>query len=360
MNQSVGMMKKGMFNDLLSYEITIQRPSEEIVKKIQNLSGLLDSSPVSPNWRSVEKKPELYIQRRGFRNDSFQSLPQLSSPLKKSSSSDSIASRDTASPHVKTPQTTPSFTKYVSKYKNTEAQVKDTILNTIILSKLNKFSASTYDEIREFLYQILGTSNEVSSSEKDNIEEFVKEFMNMVFKKAASEEIFCPLYAKLLGEISKDFPIIIDEMNKLHENYLTIFEECDDESKMDYDAFVIKNREKKYRQGYSQFLSELTSLRILSSSKLITIYNKIIQQLVIQGKLENKTVFNDEYVDCLLRITKVLRHRKEDFFVEIRKSLLVPVNEVVDSIQNNKELYKSISIKTKFLLLNIQDYLKGI
>ena len=302
----------------------------------------------------------MYIQRRGFRNDSFQSLPQLSSPLKKSSSSDSIASRDTASPHIKTPQTTQSFTKYVSKYKNTEAQVKDTILNTIILSKLNKFSASTYDEIREFLYQILGTSNEVSSSEKDNIEEFVKEFMNMVFKKAASEEIFCPLYAKLLGEISKDFPIIIDEMNKLHENYLTIFEECDDENKVDYDAFIIKNREKKYRQGYSQFLSELTSLRILSSSKLIIIYNKIIQQLLIQGKLDNKTVLNDEYVDCLLRITKVLRHRKEEFFVEIRKSLLVPVNELVDSIQNNKELYKSISIKTKFLLLNIQDYLKGI
>jgi hypothetical protein len=354
--------KKGIFNELLSYELTVQKPSEETIKKIQNLSGLLDSNPVSPNWRNAEKKPELYIQRRGFRNDSFQSIPSLSSPLKKTASSDSIASRGGSSPQpqVKTPQTTPSFTKYVSKYKNSEAQVKDTILNTIILSKLNKFSASTYDEIREFLYQILGNSNEVSSSEKENIESFVKEFMNMVFKKAASEEIFCPLYAKLLGEISKDFPIIIDEMNKLHENYLGIFEECDDESKMDYDAFVIKNREKKYRQGYSQFLSELTSLRILSSSKLITIYNKIIQQLLIQGKLENKTVLNDEYIDCLLRITKVLRHRKEAFFVEIRKNLLVPVNDVVDNIQNNRQLYKSISVKSKFLLLNIQDYLKGI
>jgi len=353
--------KKGIFNELLSYELTIQRPSEETVKKIQNLSGLLDSNPVSPNWRNVDKKPELYIQRRGFRNDSFQSLPSLSSPIKKIASSDSITNINrSASPQVKPAQTTPTFTKYVSKYKNSEAQVKDTILNTIILSKLNKFSTSTYDEIREFLYQILGNSNEVSGSEKDNIEDFVKEFMNMVFKKAASEEIFCPLYAKLLGEISKDFPIIIDEMNKLHENYLAIFEECDDESKMDYDAFVLKNREKKYRQGYSQFLSELTSLRILSSSKLITIYNKIIQQLLIQGKLENKTVLNDEYIDCLLRITKVLRHRKEDFFVEIRKNLLVPVNDVVDNIQNNKEIYKSISIKSKFLLLNIQDYLKGI
>ena len=360
MNQNI-VMKKGIFNELLSYELTVQRPLEDIVKKIQNLSGLLDSNPISPNWRSLEKKPELYLQNKGFRNNSFQSLPSLSSPLKKISSSDSISNRSGQSTPLtsKTPQPTHQFTKYVSKYKNSEAQVKDTILNTIILSKLNKFSASTYDEIREFLYQILGTSKEVSSAEKDNIEEFVKEFMNMVFKKAASEEIFCPLYARLLGEISKDFPIIIDEMNKLHENYLSIFEECDDESKMDYDAFVIKNREKKYRQGYSQFLSELTSLRILSSSKLITIYNKIIEQLLIQGKLDNKTVLIDEYIDCLLRITKVLRHRKEDFFVEIRKELLVPINGVVDNIQN-KEIYKSISIKSKFLMLNIQDYLKGI
>jgi hypothetical protein len=92
---------------------------------------------------------------------------------------------------------------------------------------------------------------------------------------------------------------------------------------------------------------------------LITIYNKIIEQLLIQGKLDNKTVLIDEYIDCLLRITKVLRHRKEDFFVEIRKELLVPINGVVDNIQN-KEIYKSISIKSKFLMLNIQDYLKGI
>ena len=353
------MIKKGFFNELLSFEATMASPSESVKLKIQNLSGLLDLHSVSPNWRNVEKKPENSSYRKTFRNDSFQSLPSLSSPLKNSprstplhnsASSDSLASRSS----VKSAQPSPSFTKYVSKYKSSETHVKDTILNTIILSKLNKFSESTYDEIRDFLYQILGSSDTKES------EEFVKEFMNLVFKKAASEEIFCPLYAKLLGEISEKFPIILVEMNKLHENYLTIFDECSEEDSKDYDAFVIKNREKKYRQGYSQFLSELTSLRILSADKLILTYDKIITQLVIQGKQENKIVLTDEYIDCLQRITKVLRHREEPFFKEIRNTLLKTVNSNVDIIQKEKELYKSISNKSRFLLLNIQDYLKGI
>jgi hypothetical protein len=286
-------------------------------------------------------------QRRTFRNDSFQSLPSLASPNK-----NSINHSSSSTPKSINSSSSPSFVKYVSKYKNSEAQVKDTILNTIILSKLNKFSSSTYEEIRDFLYQILGSSDTKES------EEFVKEFMNLVFKKAASEEIFCPLYAKLLGEISEKFPIIINEMNKLHENYLAIFQECSEDELKDYDSFVIKNREKKYRQGYSQFLSELTSLRILSANKLIITYNIIIEQLLIQGKLENKTMLTDEYIDCLQRITKVLRHREEQFFKDIRAKLLETINLTIETIK--KESYKSISNKSRFLLLNIQDYLKGI
>jgi hypothetical protein len=354
MIQTLGMAKKGFFIELLSFEATIASPSEAVKLKIQNLSGLLDLHSVSPNWRNVEKKPENSTYRKTFRNDSFQSLPSLSSPLKNSSrnstSSESLTSRSTP----KSSQPSPSFTKYVSKYKNSEAQVKDTILNTIILSKLNKFSSNTYDDIRDFLYQILGSTDTKES------EEFIKEFMNLVFKKAVSEEIFCPLYAKLLGDISEKFPIILDEMNKLHENYIQIFDECAEDETSDYDSFVIKNREKKYRQGYSQFLSELTSLRILSASKLITTYNKIIEQLLIQGKQENKTALTDEYIDCLQRITKVLRQREEPFFKDIRNKLFDTVNLSINDIQLEKEKYKSISNKSRFLLLNIQDYLKGI
>ena len=100
----------------------------------------------------------------------------------------------------------------------------------------------------------------------------MKDFIQLVFKKATSEEIFCPLYAKLLAESSQKYPIILDEMNKLHENYTSIFNEEDDNESNDYQTFVSKNVEKKYRLGYSQFLSELTLLQILPPEKLKTIF----------------------------------------------------------------------------------------
>lgn len=350
MTLNIGMVKKGFFLELLSLEATSCRPSEEVIKKIQSLSGLLDVKSVSPNWRNgTDKKVETYLSKKPYRNDSFQSLPSLSSPINKSKSNENFNGKGS-------PQ---QFTKYVSKFKNSDNQVKDTILNTIILSKLNKFSESTYNDIRDFLCQILGSSNTVSGVEKEKIEDFVKEFMNLVFKKAASEEIFCPLYAKLLGEISVEFPIILDEMNKLHKNYLMIFDECDENQSKDYDAFVENNKEKKYRQGYSQFLSELASIGVLQSDKLVATYTKILDQILIQGKQDNKLVIMDEYIDCLLRITKVLRHRQETFFVDIRTILLDRLNLIINEIHNDKVAFKSLSNKSRFLIMNIQDYLNG-
>ena len=341
-------------------ESTTCRPSEDVIKKIASLSGLLESHGVSPHWRNNERKPDIRVQRfNSPRVDSFQSLP-------------SINTTKTSSPGFKNSKSTGSFesisgsrtpTKYVSKYKSSEAHVEDKILNTIILSKLNKFSSSTYDEIRDFLFQILGSQDATklqSTEEKNNTEEFVKEFMSLVFKKAASEEIFCPLYAKLLTEISEKYPIILDEMNKLHENYLEIFEECDESMSRNYDEFIQKNREKKYRQGYSQFLAELTSLKILSVDKLMLIYNKIFTQILINGKQENKVVLIEQYIDCILRITKVLRNKPEQFYVDIRKNLLVNIETPFNEITNNKSVFISVSPKSRFLLMDIQDYLKGL
>lgn len=333
-------------SDLLNLESTVRKPDDAVCVKIQNLKGLLDfNTSTSPNWRNNDTQRP-FISIKNNRNDSFQSLPQ-SSP---SHSSPSQLSSSYSSPSL--PRT--SNGRYVSKYKNSEKQVEDKILNTIILSKLNKFSVSTYDEIKEFLFQILGSSDNSSANE------FVKEFMNLVFKKAASEEIFCPLYAKLLGDISSSFPIILDEMNKLFENYLEIFEECDETKVENYDLFLIKNREKKYRQGYSQFLAELTSFRILSEDKLIKIFKIISEQIELQGKSDNKITLNEQYIDCLLRITKVLRNKTEPFFVNIRSKLYNIVNNTYNTIDNNKNIYKSLSPKSKFLLMDILDYLNGL
>ena len=52
----------------------------------------------------------------------------------------------------------------------------------------------------------------------------IKCFMKLVFEKAASEEIFCPLYAKLISELSIAYPILLSEMENLYTQYLQIFD----------------------------------------------------------------------------------------------------------------------------------------
>ena len=92
--------------------------------------------------------------------------------------------------------------------------------------------------------------------------------------------------------------------------------------------------------------------------KLVAIFEIIMKQIVIQGATLNKNTLNEEYIDCLLHITKVLKGRQEPFFIDIRKRLLFIVDESIKEIQNNKEIFVSISNKSRFLLLNIKDYLQ--
>ena len=239
--------------------------------------------------------------------------------------------------------------KYQSKFKNSSSPVEDTILNTIILNKLNKFSQSTYKEIKEFLYQIL------DSGQVD----FIKDFMNLVFKKAASEEIFCGLYAKLLSELRVTYPVITKEMEQLFESYLIIFEEIDESKNDDYKLFVERNIEKKYRLGYSQFLAELTMLEAVDLESLKKTFKILIENIETLGKTSLRANEIQESCDCLLRMSRVLDKRYGIFFIKTRKMLYEMIKEDLEQILNSdKSAYSGITPKARFALMDIQDILK--
>ena len=239
--------------------------------------------------------------------------------------------------------------KYQSKFKNSSSPVEDTILNTIILNKLNKFSLSTYKEIKEFLYQIL------DSGQVD----FIKDFMNLVFKKAASEEIFCGLYAKLLSELRVTYPVITKEMEQLFESYLIIFEEIDESKNDDYKLFVERNIEKKYRLGYSQFLAELTMLEAVDLESLKKTFKILIENIETLGKTSLRGNEIQESCDCLLRMSRVLDKRNGIFFIKTRKMLYEMIQEDLEQILNSdKSAYSGITPKARFALMDIQDILK--
>lgn len=190
--------------------------------------------------------------------------------------------------------------KYVSRFRKESDNVEDIILNKILLGKLNKFSSSNYGEIKEFITHII-----------DNGEtEMIKCFMKLVFEKAASEEMFCPLYARLLSELSAKYPILLDEMKNLYSHYMAIFEEVPsavDPSDQSYQDLCQRNVEKKYRRGYSQFLAELIKYNVIDMDVFMKTVSTIIHQVELNLTNKESVKLIEEYADCLMKVIKAIK-----------------------------------------------------
>jgi len=186
--------------------------------------------------------------------------------------------------------------KYVSKFKKSSEKVEDTILNTILLGKLNKFSQPNYNEIKEFITHIIDNGQT----------EMIKCFMKLVFEKAASEEVFCPLYAKLLSELSIQYPVLLTEMANLYTQYMEIFDEVEESSSTSYNEMCKRNVEKKYRRGYSQFLAELIKHDVIDADTFMKSIDKIIGQVELKRTDKDSIKLNEEFADCLMKIMKAI------------------------------------------------------
>lgn len=253
--------------------------------------------------------------------------------------------------------------KYVSKFKKNAEKVEDTILNTIILGKLNKFSELNYDEIKEFITHI------IDSGETD----MIKCFMKLVFEKAASEEIFCPLYAKLLGQLSARYPILLTEMANLYSQYMEIFEEIEEDNATNYNEVCKRNVEKKYRRGYSQFLAELIKHDVIDIDVFMKTVVKIITQVELNKMRKEYSKLNEEYADCLMKIMKAIRENEKeeeqepliyqdsddesenDKIEQIRTMLKGDVYKRIAPLTIRTVEYVGISNKTRFTFLDIYE-----
>jgi hypothetical protein len=237
--------------------------------------------------------------------------------------------------------------KYVSRFKSAAAEpVESTIVNTIILNKLNKFSPANYDECKEFLMEILG------SGETD----FLSDFMRLVFRKAAAEETFCPLYAQLLSDLSAGYPFLLDEMATLYTKFLDIFQEVDEGACADMEEFIQKNKEKKYRKGYAQFLAELLKFNIADQVAFSNTLRQIIGQIDTLSRVEDKSNTLEEYSDCLLCILNALKGRNTAAAKAIRESAL----EQLMPLTVRSAERPSLTNRIRFTILNATDSLKAV
>ena len=344
---------------LIGQQGQVSRPTNSICGVIANLKDLCEvGGGAVQGWRggSGGASPEPGSpfrfhgepRRMNFRGGA--GAPDT--PLSRVQSGKSIATSDSASSPTYSATPPAPIAKYQSRFKNSSAPVESKILNNIILSKLNKFSAKTYDEIRDFLYQILG------SGEPD-LQEMIRDFMRLVFRKAASEEVFCPLYAKLLCEISARYSVILSEMQALQLNYLDIFDDVAETGNADYNTFVESQKDKQYRRGYSQFLAELIGQEILDFDLLKKVFQRILANMVAFGKMEDKKTLLEEYADCLGKMSKVLKGKRAATWVRARAALFEDNQVQLTDLVENYKVYPSETSKARFMLMDVLDALKA-
>ena len=322
--------------------------AQNILTSIESIHNCIKSGADSNGWKKVEWRNGNSRSGKGQSHGSHQSHSQSNGSHSQSHGSQGHAF-ESRQKNGRPPISIPLIPaegfrpqKYVSKFKKASTSVDDTILNTILLGKLNKFSQKNYNDIKEFITHI------IDNGETD----MIKCFMKLVFEKAASEETFCPLYAKLLSELSEKYPILLSEMDNLYSQYMEIFDEIAEVTE-NYNEFCKQNIVKKYRRGYSQFLAELIKYDIIQLDVFIKIINKIIIQIENNCTNKDSIKLNEELSDCLMKITKAI---KSDMgkTKQIRDVLKIDVSKRIHPLTLKGDNI-GMSNKARFTLLDIYE-----
>jgi hypothetical protein len=224
------------------------------------------------------------------------------------------------------------------------ADVEDRILARV-KGKINKLGSSTYDSTKSFMQEIL------SGDETD----FLEEFMKFVFQKAATEPTFCSMYAKLLHELADEFGHLRTVMIRLFRDYINIFREVEvsppaDPSTSDYRAFVEAQERKKFRRGYSQFVTELTKIGEADVEDFQRIVLSSMDMLESLHVNPEKTLLCEEYIDCM---SNLCVNAPE---ILVRASWSVGLLERLEVLSKKKrDVALGLTNKARFALMDIVD-----
>jgi hypothetical protein len=256
----------------------------------------------------------------------------------------SSASASASASHTQQPQQhSKPVGRYQSRFKAT-GNIEDKILNTVIGNKLNAFTPVTYNDTRDFIYQI------IDSGER----EFTRDFIVKVFAKATTEDLYCALFAKLIAEIAHKYPVMYEEMDKYHNEFLSVFEDVKEDAETDY---VVLVKQKQYRMGYGQFIAELAGLNALEKHQLVSMVTKIGDSIWALSAAENKVKTVEEFIDCLVRLTTGLRDRSPVFFKSVKGELVKILGEKISTLIARSSPFPSLSKKGGFGLMDLKEIL---
>jgi hypothetical protein len=151
-------------------------------------------------------------------------------------------------------------------------------------------------------------------------------------------------------------------MVERYKEFSSIFEDISESelSVDDYTALLEANSDKAYRLGYAQFLGELTKYSVLDTELFVSTIASIVAKIPAIANAENAKRLLEDYVESLFRILQAVQHERSANATALRPVLkgrfLEPLTPY--TVKGCCDLYKSLSPKTRFKILDITDIMK--
>ena len=180
-----------------------------------------------------------------------------------------------------------------------------------INSLLNKLSPKNFDSIIAKIMAYFDIQNN-AGLESDNL---LKYIIDNLFLKAVIQPIYCPYYVKFIKILDSKFIIneLLDVKCVEYKNILNATNDNNDDGLSEqekYDKFCEENKNKIFKDGYTQFIGELFNNKLIKL-KLITENIKFFVEnfkILIKSwdteneNHENNIIMVDSIISCLYKL----------------------------------------------------------
>jgi len=218
-------------------------------------------------------------------------------------------------------------------YLKKNNETNEIILKNDINTNLNKISPKNFNEISENIIKIIIKNNNINT---------IKYTIENLFLKAITQPTYCLYYVKLL-EIMKENKInIIDNINSKCIEFTDIVKNNDKKiniKESNYDELCNLLKQKKLKEGYSQFIGELFNNNFINTKTIENNLNIFIEN--INNNIQNSII--DTIEDNLICICKLFSIIKDVSLFKERYT------QKLEYIKNYSKLPKRL----KFMLMDI-------
>ena len=211
-----------------------------------------------------------------------------------------------------------------------------------INSLLNKMTSKNYSSITEKIKAYFK-----DGPEKDDI---IDKTITDIFMKAVMQPIYCPDYVKFLNTISKTYDksaiinnkcVEFKQVIKVNDNQVAETnggnETCLSE-KEQYDLFCKANKEKKYKEGYAQFIGEMYNKNMISIDTLMNNIDYFVVTLESQSQIDIQDSMVEDILICLCKLFVTVNNR------ETKPTLITFIDRII-KIKSIPGLQKRLQFK---------------